>query len=154
MPPGPHIVLSMWPLWATLLHVKERTVSCVSIGHRVSPSFPSDWVGRTLSAGFTPLEMPFPDACRITLASLSKCCSPEQLQKRLQAHPTAPSRTNHAPFNTVSSPELLCPFCLKSPDRSGSTSPSGTSSCGTSPCMWPSHTPGRVVTPAITLTAP
>ncbi len=37
MPPGPHIVLSMWPLWATLLHVKERTVPFVSIDRRGSP---------------------------------------------------------------------------------------------------------------------
>ena len=50
-------------------------VPFVSIDHRGSPSVPSDWVGWSLSAGFTPLEMPFPDACRLPLASRPKCCS-------------------------------------------------------------------------------
>ncbi len=81
-------------------------VSFVSIDHRGSPSVPSDWVGRSLSAGFTPLEMPFPDACRLPLASRSKCCSFEQLHKRLQAHPTSPLRTVLAPFNAHGSLEL------------------------------------------------
>jgi len=53
----------------------QTQVSFVSIDHRGSPSVPSDWVGWSFSAGFTPLEMPFPDACRLPLASRSKCCS-------------------------------------------------------------------------------
>jgi hypothetical protein len=101
------------PFWSECLsqfHSLEVTtlqtkVSLVSIGHRGSPSLPSDWVGWTLSAGFTPLEMPFPDACRLPLASLSKYCSQKQLHERLQAHPTALPRTWHAPFDAPCSPE-------------------------------------------------
>ena len=84
----------------------QTKVSLVSIGHRGSPSVPSDWVGRTLSAGFTPLEMPFPDACRLPLASRPTCCSFEHLQKRLQAHLTSPLRTGRATFMASGSPVL------------------------------------------------
>src|SRR2546421_2160504 len=68
--------------------------------------------------------------------------------------PTALPRTNHAPFNAVSSPGLLCPFRSKSSGPSRPTSVSRTRPCGTSPCTWPSHAPRRVVTPAITIAAP
>ncbi len=66
------------------------------------PFFPSDWVGRTVSAGFTPRKMPSSDAWRIPLASLFTCCSHEQLHRALQAHPTHPipgrrQRASHAP---------------------------------------------------------
>jgi hypothetical protein len=79
----------------------QTQVSFVSIDHRGSPSVPSDWVGWSLSAGFTPLEMPFPDACRLPLASRPKCCSFEQLHKRLQAHPSALLRTGRASFPSI-----------------------------------------------------
>jgi hypothetical protein len=68
--------------------------------------------------------------------------------------PTALPRTNHAPFNAVSSPGLLCPFLSKSSGPSRPTSVSRTSPYGTSPCTWPSHAPRRVVTPAITIAVP
>ena len=89
MPPGPHIVLSMWPLWATLLHVKERTVPLVSIDHRGSPSLCSAQRGRYIISGLhTPEDaifrrMPLPPRIGIQMGLFRQHVHP--LKGALQA---------------------------------------------------------------------
>ena len=86
----------------------------VSIDRSGSPSVPTDWAGRTLSAGFTPLEMPFPDACRLPLASRSTCCS--------QSNSTRDCRRTQPP--------------LPEPDRHLSMHPALTALSSSSPALY------------------
>ena len=102
--------LPFWSECVSQFHSSKVTtlqtkVSLVSIDHRVSPSFPSDWVGRTIVSGLHTPGNAVSDACRVTLAH-SQCCSPSN-SRRLAGAPNRPPRTLRAashrtPLSTVS----------------------------------------------------
>ena len=100
-PPGivPHLegeemrptALSFWTKCLSHFHFSILTalqteVSLVSIDRRGSTSIRLAPDIGTLSAGFTPRRMPFFDACRFPLTSLSKCSPVDNTFVRERAH--------------------------------------------------------------------